>query len=154
METNVSPLGLHQRLATRRWCSTKGETFVIVRCPPPYTDVWWLIPLLFVLYELRFWSGWVMLPRSTRPFTHAFRIFNRERNQQDEERLCFLVCSVRLVLWGNVVGGPVCWAQGGATTRSSPLLSLSYACTNYNIMILSNRPEYVWETFWRAPNGF
>ena len=47
-------------------------------------------------------------------FKHTF--YYRERNQQDEERLCFLVCSVRLVLWGNVVGGPVCGVQGGATT--------------------------------------
>ena len=63
-----------------------------------------------------------MLPRSTPLFTHAFRLFKRERNQQDEERLCFLVCSVRLVLWGNVVGGPVCWVQGGATTTDRGFL--------------------------------
>ena len=41
-----------------------------------------------------------MLPRST-PFLPMPSEYSIERNQQDEEKLCFLVCSVRLVLGGG-----------------------------------------------------
>ena len=97
---------------------SKSLTIVIVPCPPTYTDVWWLVTHPSSICTL--WSPLVVwVSHATQinsPFYSCLQEYKRERNQQDEERSCFLVCSVRLVLWGNVVGGPVCWVQRGATT--------------------------------------
>ena len=84
----------------------KHHDHVIVWCPP--TDMWWLIPLeplnellvfkQFVLFKLRFWSGWVMLLRTT-PFSHAFKIFMIERNNM--KRGCVFRCALSVSACGE-----------------------------------------------------